>query len=142
MARTLQGLRLRGRHSMGRRIAWNAGGLRRAKRPMQDAKRQRGRCLGELGGSLPTTIGAMALGQEYAVAPLGARIAAMVPNVSKYISAGEGLAPWLMRAGGRLAGYAGEGAVSNEMQTGSDRSGPVGGSEEWRDDWWASRAGW
>jgi hypothetical protein len=47
-----------------------------------------------------------------------ARVAAMAPNASKYISAGEGVLPWLLRAGGRLAGYAGEGALSNEMQMG------------------------
>lgn len=74
--------------------------------------------LGELGGSLPTTIGAMALGQEYAVAPAAARLAAMFPGAAKAAQA----TPWLLRAAG---GGAAQGVGANELQMGLTGQSPL-----------------
>ncbi len=91
--------------------------------------------VGELGGSLPTTIGAMALGQEYAAAPMAARLAAMAPRTAEFLATADGVLPWVARATGRLASYGAQGIISGEMQQGltdespgeAAKSGAIGG---------------
>lgn len=85
---------------------------------------------GELVGSLPTTLGAMALGQEYAAVPLGAKLAALAPRAAQYVAEGSGALPWALRAGGRLLGYGAQGAASGELQAGLTGQSPEEAARE------------
>lgn len=72
---------------------------------------------GELAGSLPPTLAALSLGQDYAVAPMLGRLGAAFPKAASWF-AGEGLAPMAARGVGKLGEFGAQGAASGVMQSG------------------------